>query len=68
MKESKPEGKEVIDIGLRTDEQVKELIHIMGNFAIRTMGNKIYKLPGGEYCGQSGWDFFQEEFKKQGKL
>lgn len=53
------------DMGLRTPKQVEQLVHTIGNFAVRGMGNKIYKLPGGGYCGQGGWDLFLKELKKQ---
>ncbi len=57
--------KKHFDMGLRTPEQVAYLRHVLGNFAFDGLGDKIYKLPGGGYTGQGGWDMFQEELKKQ---
>jgi hypothetical protein len=57
--------KEYMDMGLRTPEQVEQLKHILGNFALSNMGDKIYKLPGGGYCGQGGWDLFQKALAEE---
>lgn len=55
-------------IGLLTEEEVNWKRHVLGNFVIDGLGDKIYQLPGGGLTGEDGWKMFQEVVKKQLEL
>jgi hypothetical protein len=52
-------------VGLLTKEEVDQQRRILGNFAIGGLGDKIYKLPGGELTGEGGWKMFNDALQKE---
>lgn len=46
-------------------EEIEDLRHVLGNFAIDSLGDRIFRLPGGAITGIGGVRQFNEAVKEQ---